>query len=71
MEIEVGGFQEAILEIVEVEQHAVAVELGLRIAMGEVESHGSPYLQVREFADGFHEQVLLLHGISSSCIASS
>ena len=41
LEVESGGFEEAILEVVQVPQDAAAVELGLRIAVGEVHAFGS------------------------------
>ena len=71
VEVESCGLEEAILEIVEVEEHTVGVELRLRIAVGEVESACSPNLYVRQFAYGFHQQFLLDQRISSSGITSS
>ena len=52
VEVEVGGLEEAILEVVEVEEHAVLVEFGLRIAVLPVESARSTYLDVRQLAYG-------------------
>ena len=59
VEVEVGGFEEAIFEIVEVEEHTVGVELRLGIAVGKVESTCSPYLYVGQLAYGSHQEFLL------------
>ena len=66
VEIELGGLEEAILEIVEVEQNAVHVELGLRVAVAEVEPAGAPYLYVGQLPDGAHEQLFLVDIVAPS-----
>ena len=47
VELKSDGFQKAILEIIEVEQHTLAVKLRLRKATGEVESMRTAYLDIR------------------------
>ena len=69
MEVEFGGFQEAVLEVVQVEKHAVDIEFGLRITVGEVELAGTTYLNVRQFTDGAAQQLLLLQRITATGFA--
>ena len=71
MEVEFGSLQEAILEVVEVEQHAVGIESGLGIAVGEVEAVSTVQLDVRQLTDGATKQFLLFQGIASACLASA
>ena len=52
VEIEVGRFQEAIFEIVEVEEHTVGIELWLRIAVGKIEFPRTSDLYVWQLAYG-------------------
>ena len=66
MEIQVGRLQETILEIVEVEQHAILPESRLRIAVLPVQSDGSPHLYVGQLADGHAQQFTLALVISAS-----
>ena len=56
LKIHARGFQEAILEIIEVPKHRAAVEGGLRIATVEIQSFSSPVLQGRQQADCFAEE---------------
>ena len=71
MEIKFGSFQETILEIVQIEEHAIDIELRLRIAMGEVKSTCTTNLYVRQFTDGAFQEFLFLQGISSASFTSS
>ena len=66
MEVDLCGLQETVLEVVQVEEHAVLIELRLRIAVGEVETSGTTDLDVRQLADGTLQQFLLLQGVSST-----
>ena len=59
VEVEPCRFQEAVFEIVQVEEHAIGVKLWLRVAVVEVESPCSPYLYVWQFANGSDEQLFL------------
>ena len=38
MKVEFGGFEEAVLEVIEVEEHTLFIELGLRIAHRPIEA---------------------------------
>ena len=71
VEVEPRRFQEAILEVVEVEEHAVLVELGLRIAVLPVESACSAYLYVRQLAYCGFQQLLLALVVSAACLATA
>ena len=71
VEVELGGFQEAILEVVEVEEHGVDVESRLGIAVGEIKPAGTSHLDVGQFADGLLQQFLLGKRITASCLASA
>ena len=56
LKFQTGCFQEAVFEVVQVPKHGALVELGLRIAMREVESFRSGKLYGREQTDGLAEQ---------------
>ena len=71
VEVETRRLQEAILEVVEVEEHAVLVELGLRIAVLPVESARSAYLYVRQLTYGGFQQLLLVLVVSAASLASA
>ena len=71
MEIELSGFQEAILEIVQVEENTIDIKLCLWVAVGEVQLTCATYLNIRQFTDRAFQQFLFLQGISSSCFTSS
>ena len=71
VEIEFGSLQEAILEVVEVEQHAVGIEGRLGITVGEVEAVSTIDLDVRQLTDGATKQLLLFQGITAACLASA
>ena len=71
MEVETRRLQEAILEVVEVEEHAVLVELGLRIAVLPVESARSTNLYVRQLAYCGFQQLLLVLVVSAASLASA
>ena len=63
MEIEFCGFQKTILEIVQVEEHAVHVKLRLRITLREVKPARSANLYVGQLADSAYEQFALTYRI--------
>ena len=71
MEVELGGLEEAILEVVQVEEHGVLVEGGLRIAVREVELAGSTQLDIGQLADRAFQEFLLGQRISASGFAST
>ena len=66
MKVELGGFEEAILEIVQVEEYAVDIELCLRITIGEIEAARTADLNIRQFADGALQQFLLLQCVTAA-----
>ena len=60
LEIHAGCLEETVFKVVQVPQDAAAVELRLRIAIGEVHAVGSGKLYGGQQADGFTQQLLLL-----------
>ena len=71
VEIQIRRFQEAVLEIVEVEEHAILIEGGLRIAVFPLESAGSAHLDIGQLADGELEQLFLPLVIASASLTSA
>ena len=71
VEIDVGGLEETILEIVEVEEHTVGIKLRLGIALCEIQSTSTANLHIGQLAYGADEQFFLLHIISPSCLATA
>ena len=71
VEINVGGLQKAILEIVEVEEHTVGIKLRLGIALCEIQPTSTAYLHIGQLAYCFDEQFFLLYIISPSCLATA
>ena len=69
MEVELGGLEEAVFEIVQVEEHAVLVEGRLRIAGFPVHARGAVDLDGGQSADGALQQLLLLEIIASAGLA--
>lgn len=59
VEIKFSGLEEAVLEVIEVEEHTVCVELRLWVAVAEVEPARPADLYVRQLADGLHQQLPL------------
>ncbi len=59
MELHPRGFEEAVLEVVEIPAYAPKVELRLRIAHVEVEVLSGFYLKLRERAYSFPQHHLL------------
>ena len=68
MEVQFGGFQKAVFEVVEVEQHAVLVKLWLRVTLAEVQSFGTSYLHVGQLTYGVDQQFLFLHIVSAASL---
>ena len=66
VEVNAGGLQIAILEVVQIEHHAHLVEGRLRIANGEVEVLRPLELQTRQQAHGLPKQVHLLRIVASA-----
>ena len=71
MEIQLRRLQETVLEIVEVEEHAVRVKLRLRIAVTPIQPAGASYLQVGQFTDNPRQECLLSLVVSASRLTSS
>ena len=71
MEVDLGGFQETILEIVQVEEHTVLIELRLRITVREIKADGTTYLYVRQLTDSPAQQFLFFQRVSSSCLTTT
>ena len=69
MEIDVRSLQEAIFEVVEIEQHIHLVHSGLRIAYGEVEVLPSKNLKARQLGNGAAQEFLFRLSILTSCLA--
>ena len=71
MKVELRGLEEAVLEIVQVEEYAFLIEHRLRIAVGPVQAPCPAYLHVGKFTDSLLKQFLLMKVIPSSCLTSS
>ena len=71
VEVKLGGFQEAILEIVQIEEHAVLIELRLRITVGEIQPTGTANLDVRQLTDGALQEFLFFQRITSTCLTTT
>ena len=71
VKIKLGGFQETVLEIIQVEEHTVLIELRLWITVREVKFTGATDLDVRQLTDGTLQQLLFLQGIAPSCLPST
>ena len=71
MEVKFSGFQEAVLKVVEVEEHRVDVELRLWVAVREVEPAGTTQLDIRQLADGALQQFLLGQRITATGFATA
>ena len=71
MEVKSRSLQEAILEVVQVEEHAVLVELRLRIAVRPFQATSTTHLYVGQFADGLGQQSPLFLIITSTRLTST
>ena len=71
MEIKVGGFQETVLEVIQVEKYAVDIKLGLRIAVVPIHSTCSSELNVGQLANGSLQKFLFLLVVSSASFTST
>ena len=71
VEVDLSSLQETVLEVVEVEEHRVAIESGLGIAVGEIETVGTSHLDTRQFTDGTTQQFLLLQRITTTCLTTT
>ena len=71
VEVNLRSLQEAVFEVVQVEEHRVDVKLRLRVAVGEIEFAGPPNLHIRQLADGAFQQFLLSQSVTASSLASS
>ena len=70
MEVDTGGFQVAVFEVVEVEHHARLVERRLRIAHGEIESSASLKLHAGQQTDGLAEQFFFRVAVVAASLTS-
>ena len=66
MEIYLGSFQEAILEVVEVEEHGIGIKSRLRIAIAEVETSCTTNLEFWQLTDGASQEFLLMQSIAAT-----
>ena len=71
VEVDIGGLEETILEVVEVEEHTVGIKLRLGIALCEIQPTSTAYLHIWQLAYCFDEQFFLLYIISPSCLATA
>ena len=71
MEIKFGSLQKTIFEIIEIEEYTLDIELGLRIAMGEIETAGTTELHIGQLTDGTLEQFLFLDRITASSLTTA
>ena len=70
VEIDAGGFEEAVLEVVEVEHDVRLVHLRLGIADGEVKVLSAENLQAWQQGDGAAQQFFLLLAVVSARLTS-
>ena len=71
MEVQFGGFQEAILEIVQVKEDRIRIECRLGIAIGEVQFASATYLNIRQLTDGALQELLLLQSVSAASLTTA
>ena len=71
MKVETCGFQEAILEVVEVEKDIRLVKSFLRITLAEVKSKRSSNLHSRQSSNGLAKQLTFVSIITPSCLSTS
>ena len=71
MEVEFGGLQETVLEIVQVEEHTIDIKLRLGIAVGVVKVASASNLHIWQLTDGATQQFLFFQGISTACLATT
>ena len=71
VEVDLRSLEETVLEVVQVEEHAVLVKLRLRIALGEVQSPRPPDLYVGQLAYRPSQQVHLLEVVASARLPSA
>ena len=71
MEVELRSLEEAVLKVVQVEEHGVLVERRLGVAVREVELAGAPQLYVRQLADGLFQQRLLGQRVTASGLTTA
>ena len=71
VEVEPSCLQEAVLEVVEVEEDVRLVEGFLGIALAEVEPDGTLYLHGRQGGNGASEQFTLMGIVATSSLATA
>ena len=71
MEINSCRFQKAILEVVQVKQHAFYIEFRLWITLLKVESNGSPHLHFGQCLKRFGQQLLFFLRVSAASITGT
>ena len=71
VEIKLGRLQETILKIIQVEEHAVLVELRLGITICPVKPARTADLYIRQLADGIDQQLLLTLIVPATGLAAA
>ena len=71
VEVYLRSLQKTVFEIVEVEEHRVFVEGGLRIAVGKVKTVGTHHLNLGQLADGAAQQFLFLQRVAATCLTTT
>ena len=71
MEIEVGGLEKAVFEIVQIEQHTLCIKHRLRIAVTPIKSSGTPHLDIGQFAHDLLQQFFFPLIVSPSCFSAA
>ena len=71
MEVNFRSLQEAVFEIVEVEEHRVAIESGLGITVGKVKAVGTHQLNLGQLTDGTAQQLLLFQRITATSLTTT
>ena len=69
VEVETGGFQETVFEIVQVEENALFIEFRLWVAHGKIEVFCTLKLQGRQLANGAVQQFLLFRRVVAAGLA--
>ena len=71
VEIQSRSLEEAVLEVIEVEEYAVLIELRLRIAVAPFQSPRSPHLYIWQLTDGINKEFPLMAVVPSASLTSS
>ena len=71
VEIHSAGLQEAVFEVVEVKMNVHLVHSGLRVAVGEIQPLGTPYLEGGQLGNRAAEQLSLFFAVVSARSATA